>query len=112
MIFIFGSPENALSVHLYGKFKASNEIKPVRNKAPGICFEILTDKKSGLKVVGFSNVINFLANNSPNNSTHDFYCWLTTSFNITNPLHQRIVQSRIGESSIYDYYLYSKLYFM
>lgn len=111
MIFIFGSPENALSVHLYSKFKANNEIKPVRNKAPGISFEILTDKKSGLKVVGFSNVVNFLAQNQPNNSTHDFYCWLTTSFNLSNTLHQRIAGSRIGESSIYDFYLYSKLFF-
>lgn len=111
MIFIFGTPENALSVHLFNKYKGNNEFKTVRNKTPGITFEILSDKKTGLKVVGFSNVINYLAKNQANNATHDFYCWLTTSFNLQDTFHERIAQSRIGESEIYDIYLYSKLHF-
>jgi hypothetical protein len=112
MIYIFGNPENSLAVHLYSTSNTSaTSMKVVRNKAPGISFEILTDKKTGLKVVGLSNVLNFLAGNMPNNTTHDFYCWLTTCFKVNDDLHLNTVASRIGESEILDYYLFSKLYY-
>jgi hypothetical protein len=112
MIYIFGNPENSLGVHLYSVHNTSDtKMKVIKNRAPGISFEILTDKKSGLKIVGLSNVVNFLAGNMPNNQDHDFYCWLTTQFNVTNPLHQNTVLTRIGETEIVDFFVFGKLHY-
>lgn len=112
MIYIFGNPENSLGVYLFSTHNTSStSIKVVRNRAPGVSFEMLTNKKTGLKIVGLSNVVNYLAENMPNNATHDFYSWLTTSFNPFNPLHMNTVLSRLGDSEILDMYLFGKLFY-
>lgn len=84
LIYIFKLPENSAAVHLFSVKNSENlKLKLVRNRGPGVAFEMLKDPKSKKKLIGLSNVINFLSGNKNlHNKRHDFYSWLVTSFDV------------------------------
>lgn len=84
LIYIFKQPANSVAVHLFSVKNGQNQkLKLVRNRGPGVAFEMIKEAKSGRKIVGLSNVINFLSgNDSYHNLRHDFYSWLATSFDV------------------------------
>lgn len=87
LIYIFKQPANSVAIHLYMTKNSQNQkLKLVRNRGPGIAFEMIKDPKTGRKIIGLSNVINFLSGNaSYNNLRHDFFSWLATSFDVSCP---------------------------
>lgn len=84
LVYIFKTPENSAAVHLYSVKNSQNQkLKLVRNRGPGVAFEMLKDPKSDRKIIGLSNVVNFLSGNSSAfNLRHDFFSWLCTSFDV------------------------------
>ena len=89
MIYLFKDVERSLSLALYGSTLPKAPYNLVKGKGDDFAFEMLIDKKAGVKVVGFANVIVHLTGFEANSAPADLVNWLCNHF---NPTHGRQVE--------------------
>ena len=89
MIYLFKDVERSLSLALYGSTLPKAPYNLVKGKGDDFAFEMLIDKKAGVKVVGFANVIVHLTGFEANSAQADLVNWLCNHF---NPTHGRQVE--------------------
>lgn len=82
MIYLFRDIDRSLALALYAGSFPKAPFTLVRNKVPEFTFEMLIEKKTNLKIIGFANVLGHLAGHSVYSPQSDFVNWLVNHLDV------------------------------
>lgn len=99
MIYLFKDVDRSLSLGIYAGKTNPAPFTLVRNKGQDFTFEMLINKKQGIKVTGFANVVNHLLGNEMFSFEADYVDWLCHHF---NPACERSVKTVLAKKDSHE----------